>query len=84
MSRVKNENKSPLNESQTLKKMNFNDVFILGCYLDNIMVARPTNYRTHAIISRGLYIFYPFFSAVYNQEQLILQTIYVVNKEMWA
>ena len=26
----------------------------------------------------------PFFSAVYNQERLILQTIYVLNKEMWA
>ena len=41
-------------------------------------------YRTRAIISRGLYIFTPFFSAVYNQELLILQTIYVLNKEMWA
>ena len=28
-----------------------------------------------AIITRGLYIFYPIFSAVYNQERLILQTI---------
>ena len=42
------------------------------------------NYRTRAIITRGLYIFTPFFSAVYNQEQLILQTIYVQNKESWA
>ena len=32
-------------------------------------------YRTRAIITRGLYIFYPIFSAVYNQERLILQTI---------
>ena len=39
------------------------------------------NYRTRNIISRGLYIFTPFFSAVYNQERLILQTIYVLNKE---
>ena len=29
-----------------------------------------------------MYIFYPFFSVVYNQEQLILQTIYVLNKEI--
>ena len=29
-------------------------------------------YRTRAIITRGLYIFAPFFSAVYNQERLIL------------
>ena len=33
------------------------------------------NYRTRAIITRGLHIFYPIFSAVYNQERLILQTI---------
>ena len=33
------------------------------------------DYRTRAIITRGLYIFYPIFSAVYNQERLILQTI---------
>ena len=35
-----------------------------------------------AIISRGLYIFTPFFSAVYIVERLILQTIYVLNKEI--
>ena len=29
-------------------------------------------YRTRTIISHGLYIFTPFFSAVYNQEWLIL------------
>ena len=38
-------------------------------------------YRTRAIISRGLYNFYPIFSAIYNQERLILQTICVLNKE---
>ena len=32
--------------------------------------------------SRGLYIFTPFFNAVYIVEWLILQTIYVVNKEI--
>ena len=41
-------------------------------------------YRTRAIITRGLYIFTPFFSAIYNQKQLILQTIYVLNKVIWA
>ena len=30
---------------------------------------------------RGLYISYPIFTAVYNQEGLILQTIYILNKE---
>ena len=35
-------------------------------------------YRTLAFISRGLYIF----SVVYNQELLILDTIYVVNKDI--
>ena len=39
-------------------------------------------YRTRAIITRGLYIFTPFFSAVYNRDRLILQTIYVLNKEI--
>ena len=41
-------------------------------------------YQTHSIISHSLYIFNPFFSAVYNQEWLILQTIYVLNKEIWT
>jgi hypothetical protein len=40
------------------------------------------NYRARAIISRGLYIFIPFFTAVLNQDWLILQTIYVLNKEI--
>ena len=39
-------------------------------------------YRTRAMITRGLYIFYPIFTAVYNEEWLILQTIYVLNKEI--
>ena len=39
-------------------------------------------YRTRVIISRGLYIFYPFFTSAYNQQQLILKTIYLVNKEI--
>ena len=43
---------------------------------------RITTYHTHAIIARGSYIFYPVFSAVYNEERLILQTIYVLNKEV--
>ena len=40
------------------------------------------NYRTRTIITRGLYFFTPFYSAVYNQERLILQTTYAVNKKM--
>ena len=32
-----------------------------------------------AIITRGLYFFTPFFTAVYNQERLILQTTYVLK-----
>ena len=39
-------------------------------------------YRTWAITSRGFYIFTPFFTAVYIVERLILQTIYVLNKEI--
>ena len=41
-------------------------------------------YRTRDIITRGLYIFYPIFSAVYDQERLILQIIKYINKEIWA
>ena len=48
----------------------------------NLLTKPTTVYRTCAIISRGLYIFTPFFSAVYNRKRLILQTIYVQNKEM--
>ena len=36
-------------------------------------------YRTRANISRGLYIFLSHFSL-----RLVLQTIYVLNKEIWA
>ena len=51
--------------------------FVKVCY------GEENIYRTRAIKTRSLYIFYPFFSAVYNQERLILQTIYVLNKESW-
>jgi hypothetical protein len=33
---------------------------------------------------RLVYFLPHFFSAVYNQERLILKTIYVLNKEIWA
>ena len=39
-------------------------------------------YRTRTIITRCLYIFYPIFTAVYIVERLVLQTIYVPNKEI--
>ena len=39
-----------------------------------------TYYRTRAIISRGLY----FFTHFSLRLRLILQTIYALNKEMWA
>ena len=39
-------------------------------------------YRTRVIITRGSYIFYPIFTAVYIVERLVLQTIYVVSKEI--
>jgi hypothetical protein len=60
---------------------------ILGAVLRAIfwtILGAKLQYHTHAIISRGLYIFYPHFSAVYNQDWLISQTIYVLNMEMWA
>ena len=37
-------------------------------------------YCTRAIITRGLYIFYPIFTVVYIEERFILQTIYVLKK----
>ena len=41
-------------------------------------------YPTRAIITRGLYMFYPIFTAVYIIEWLLLQAIYVVNKSgLW-
>ena len=49
---------------------------IRGCqFEDSVLQGKLANYRTRAIITRGLYIFYPIFSAVYNQERFILQTI---------
>ena len=39
-------------------------------------------YCTHVIISRGLYVFTTFFTAVYIRKWLILQTIYVLNKDI--
>ena len=39
-------------------------------------------YRTRAIITRGLYIFTPFFTTVFIVKRLVLQTIYVLNKEI--
>ena len=32
------------------------------------------------IITRGLYFFTPFFTAVYNKEGLVLQTTYVLKR----
>ena len=46
--------------------------------------AKKNIYRPRAIISRDLYIFTLFFSAVYNKDRLISQTIYVLNKKIWA
>ena len=37
------------------------------------------DYGTRAIITRGMYIFTPFFTAVYIVERLVLQTIYVLK-----
>ena len=45
-------------------------------------VTVSNKYRTRAIITRGLYLFYPIFTAVYIVEQLVLQPIYILNKEI--
>ena len=41
-----------------------------------------TIYCTHTIITYGLYIVTPAFIVVYVVEQLVLQTIYVLNEEI--
>ena len=38
-------------------------------------------YHKRAIISRGLYFFPAFFTAVYIVERLVLQTIYILTKQ---
>ena len=40
------------------------------------------DYRNARHYKPRLVFFDPFFTAVYNQERLILQTIYVLNKEI--
>ena len=40
------------------------------------------DYPTRAIISFVLYNFYPFFTAIYIVEWLVLRTIYVENKQI--
>ena len=46
-----------------------------------IIMNHMNSYTVRAIISRGLYYLTPSFTAVYNQEQLRLETIYVVDNE---
>ena len=55
---------------------------MLGPNFVGLAINHLINYRLGTIISRGLYFFTPFFTAVYNQERLILETIHVVNKEI--
>ena len=47
-----------------------------------VIFNKKNAYRTRAIISRGLYIFTPFFTAVYFVERLLLQSIFVQNKKI--
>ena len=47
----------------------------------NSLQQQVSIYRMRAIISRGLYIFTPFFIAVYIVERLILQPIYVQTRK---
>ena len=65
----------------------FHEILFYKIRNHHYKVINPPKYRLRAIIIRGLLIhifFTPFFSMVYNQEWLILQTIYVRNKEKWA
>ena len=40
--------------------------------------------ENNAIISHGFIFFTPLLNLVYNQELLMLQTMYELSKEMWA
>ena len=40
----------------------------------NIRLNEKNIYRTRAIITRGLYIFYPIFTAVYIVERFVMQS----------
>ena len=59
-------------EIKILKNQNF-------CFPDLIW---KSIYHTPTIITRGLYIFYLLFIAVYIVDQLVLQSIYVLNKKI--
>ena len=51
------------------------------CYTSEVPSFNST-YHMCAIITRALYIFNPFFTAIYIVEWSVLQTIYVLNKEI--
>ena len=63
-------NSSAKPQTVTPKISSFHAIYIPG---HRYLSLCGTGYCTHAIITRGLYIFTPFFSAVYNQERLILE-----------
>ena len=57
----------------------FHEILFYKIRNHHYKVINPPKYRLHAIISSGLNIhifFTPFFSMVYNQERLLLQTIH--------
>ena len=43
---------------------------------------KPEIYVPYSHHYKPCHVYNPFFSVVYNQERLILQTIYVLNKEI--
>ena len=64
---------------QTMELKNFKDPCQLHLFQDNFLPRKPlilnnSKYRTRAIISRGLYIFTLFFTAVYIVERFIMQS----------
>ena len=65
---------------RSLKIPFFNDIW--HPFFQRLWRPAYVTYCTRAIITRGLYIFTPFFTAVYIVERLVLRTIYVLNKKI--
>ena len=57
-------------------------IWYCAAFATEILFSLVARYRTRPISSRGLYIFYPIFTAVYIVERLILQTIYALKKKI--
>ena len=56
-------------------------VILVQCILSYLIFFHYVQYVRNCILYLCLYIFYPIFTVVYIVERLVLQTIYLLNKE---